>query len=210
MQSEWVCTVAPDKSLRMGLRYIRGLREAAGAIEAARRQSPFTSIDDLVHRVHELRKDELRVLAKTGALNFINDIHRRDAMWESERARRVAGPLLDAAQDRGIVTAPADGSKGTATCRLLWYRPDSRTASNGHDRPEMEKRGVHTAMDLHALRDGQLVKVAGAVIVRQRPGTAHGAPCFSVWKMKRGSRILLSNLRCSIGTKRPWYAVHFS
>ena len=93
-QSDWLCTVAPDKSLRMGLRYIRGLREAAGrAIEAARHQSPFTSIDDLVHRVHELRKDELRVLAKTGALNFINDIHRRDAMWESERARRVAGPF---------------------------------------------------------------------------------------------------------------------
>ena len=76
-------------------------------------------------------------------------------------------------------------------------------------RPEMEKRGVHTAMDLHALRDGQLVKVAGAVIVRQRPGTAHGFVFLSL-EDETGSRILLSNLRCSIATRRPWYAVHFS
>ena len=41
-------------------------------------------------------------------------------------------------------------------------------------RPEMDRQGVRTAQDLHTLRDGQLVKVAGAVIVRQRPGTAHG------------------------------------
>ena len=39
----------PPTVMRMGLRYIRGLREEAGrAIEAARKASPFTSIDDLV------------------------------------------------------------------------------------------------------------------------------------------------------------------
>jgi error-prone DNA polymerase len=175
-QSDWLCTVVADKSLRMGLRYIRGLREATGrAIEAARRQSPFTSIDDLAHRVPGLRKDELRVLAKTGALNFINDIHRRDALWESERARRVAGPLLDAVQQieqssplrqmdlKERLHADFSGTGLTVGRHPMAYY-----------RPEMEKRGVHTAMDLHALRDGQLVKVAGAVIVRQRPGTAHG------------------------------------
>ena len=67
-RSEWLCTVeGADKHLRVGLRYIRGLREEAGrAIAEARKQSPFTSIDDLVRRVPEARKDELRTLAKTG------------------------------------------------------------------------------------------------------------------------------------------------
>ena len=45
---DWDCTVDPARSLRIGLRYICGLREEAGrAIETARKSSPFKSIDDL-------------------------------------------------------------------------------------------------------------------------------------------------------------------
>ncbi|MDQ1636849.1 MAG: error-prone polymerase [Pyrinomonadaceae bacterium] len=59
-------------ALRLGLRYVKGLHEEAGqAIVRARSQAPFISIDDLQHRVPELRKDELRKLAAVGALNFI-------------------------------------------------------------------------------------------------------------------------------------------
>jgi error-prone DNA polymerase len=59
-------------SLRLGLRYVKGLHEEAGqAIVRARAEAPFVSIDDLQHRVPELRKDELRKLAAVGALNFI-------------------------------------------------------------------------------------------------------------------------------------------
>ncbi|MBC7925236.1 MAG: error-prone DNA polymerase, partial [Bryobacteraceae bacterium] len=176
MQSDWDCTVDTGKSLRMGLRYIRGLRQEAGlAIEAARRSAPFVSIDDLVQRVPELRKDELRTLAKTGALNFINDIRRRDAMWDSERARRPAGPLLSAVQQ---IEQPSPLQQMTLKERLHADFTGTGLTVGRHPmayyRPEMEKRGVRTAMELHALRDGQLVKIAGAVIVRQRPGTAHG------------------------------------
>jgi len=59
-------------SLRLGFRYVKGLHEEAGqAIVCARNEAPFISIDDLQHRVPELRKDELRKLAAVGALNFI-------------------------------------------------------------------------------------------------------------------------------------------
>lgn len=59
-------------SLRLGLRYVKGLHEEAGqAIVRARKEALFISIDDLQHRVPELRKDELRKLAAVGALNFI-------------------------------------------------------------------------------------------------------------------------------------------
>jgi error-prone DNA polymerase len=58
--------------LRLGLRYVKGLREESGqAIVQARAKYPFLSIDDLHHRVPELRKDEMRKLAAVGALNFI-------------------------------------------------------------------------------------------------------------------------------------------
>ncbi|HYP08652.1 MAG TPA: error-prone DNA polymerase [Bryobacteraceae bacterium] len=175
-RSDWPCTVDADKSLRIGLRYIRGLREEAGrAIVAARGASPFTSIDDLARRVPELRKDELRMLAKTGALNFINDVRRRDAMWDAERARRPAGPLLDAVEQieqfsplPQMTTKERLNADFTGTGLTVGRHPMA------YYRPEMDSLGVYTATELHALRDGQLVKVAGAVIVRQRPGTAHG------------------------------------
>ncbi|HXZ39555.1 MAG TPA: error-prone DNA polymerase, partial [Terriglobales bacterium] len=57
-----------DPALRLGLRYARGLREEAGQVLVQQRKlAPFTSIRDLVHRVPELRKDELNTLAEIGA-----------------------------------------------------------------------------------------------------------------------------------------------
>ena len=59
-------------ALRMGLRYVRGLREeAAQALVRERMRAPFASIHDLTRRVPELRKDELTTLAEIGALNSI-------------------------------------------------------------------------------------------------------------------------------------------
>jgi error-prone DNA polymerase len=105
-------------ALRLGLRYVRGLREdAAQALVSERARAPFTSIHDLTRRVPQLRKDELRSLAEVGALNGIgkiancplgagskidnrrlpigNSFHRRDALWQVERAVRGSGPLLE-------------------------------------------------------------------------------------------------------------------
>jgi error-prone DNA polymerase len=92
MKSEWLCTLetvvgrwplvvgtaqnadSETPALRIGLRYVRGLREeAAQALVQQRNIAPFTSIRDLIHRVPELRKDELNTLAEIGALNSIGD-----------------------------------------------------------------------------------------------------------------------------------------
>ena len=59
-------------ALRLGFRYVRGLREeAAQALVRERLLAPFTSIHDLTRRVPELRKDELTTLAEIGALNAV-------------------------------------------------------------------------------------------------------------------------------------------
>ena len=74
--------------VRLGFNYVRGLRkEPAEAIVAAR---PFSSIDDLVRRVPELRKDELRMLAEIGALNSARRSSPRCAL--AIRARHLAPP----------------------------------------------------------------------------------------------------------------------
>jgi error-prone DNA polymerase len=74
-RSDWRCTLekhGAEVCLRVGMRYVKGLREeAAKAIVRARESRPFSSVDDLVRRVPELRKSELVMLAEVGALNWI-------------------------------------------------------------------------------------------------------------------------------------------
>ena len=60
----------------------------------ARANKPFTSVDDLALRVPELRMDEINRLAEIGALNGLNELHRRAALWKAQRAVRPVGPLL--------------------------------------------------------------------------------------------------------------------
>jgi len=65
-------TAGGTPALRLGLRYVRGLREeGAQALSRARSLAPFASIHDLTRRVPELRKDELTTLAEIGALNAV-------------------------------------------------------------------------------------------------------------------------------------------
>src|SRR5438445_6157548 len=74
-RSDWPCTLEKHAGaicLRLGMRYVKGLREeAVKAIVSARQYGMFASADDLVRRVPELRKPELVMLAEVGALNWV-------------------------------------------------------------------------------------------------------------------------------------------
>jgi error-prone DNA polymerase len=173
--SDWKCTVE-GRHLRLGLRYAKGLREeTAQALLRAREERPFTSVDDLAVRVPRLRKDELNRLAEIGALNGLDQLHRRDALWQAQRAILPVGPLLESLEETGEPSplAPMDAEE------RLWadFRGTGMTVGRhpmAHRRDEMNALGVIPAMRLSAIPDGRLVRIAGAVIVRQRPGTAKG------------------------------------
>jgi error-prone DNA polymerase len=174
-RSDWDCTIE-DGCVRLGLRYVRGLRAEAGqAIAYERQRAPFTSIEDLNRRVPELHRDELRKLAKVGAVNFINDVHRRDALWQSELVTRPSGPLFE--QIEAIeVRSPLE----PMTTKERLHADFSGTGLTvgrhpmAYYRPMLKSKGVLRAIDLGHVPDGRIVRVAGAVIVRQRPGTANG------------------------------------
>jgi error-prone DNA polymerase len=85
VHSDWNCTVESADTIRIGLRYIKGLREAgAQAMLAARQAEPFTSLDDFLRRTH-FNPSERRALAAVGALNVFAG-HRRAALWQVEAA----------------------------------------------------------------------------------------------------------------------------
>jgi error-prone DNA polymerase len=183
MQSNWECTLEPGPkenfSMRVGLRYVHGLHESAGrALVSARNERPFTSIDDLVLRVPALQKNELVQLADIGALNFLDPArrrHRRDALWQVERAAQRTGPLLETLEP------------GEESSPLVVMTPEERLVAdfNGtgmtigphpmaYRREELSPQGILRASDLAGIPNGRLVRVAGCVIARQRPGTAKG------------------------------------
>jgi len=151
---------------------------AAQALVRQRAIAPFTSVDDLARRVPELQKRELVLLAEVGALNFLNSsqsIHRRDALWQVERACRRTGPLLE------TVEQPDDASpleRMTSEERLVADFHGTGLTTGPHPisyyRDQLDTQGVSRAIDLERTPNGRYVRVAGAVIARQRPGTAKG------------------------------------
>jgi error-prone DNA polymerase len=243
-RSEWMCTLetvasnrlpvvsegAGTPALRLGLRYVRGLREdAAQALVRERERAPFTSIHDLTRRVPELRKDELNTLAEIGALNKIGNspqrhpsaslragsdteknknkaqkssltltdsinrqesihdvsvpsclrdekkLHRRDALWQVERAVRGSGPLLENLPEPDSpsplqpmnheerLVADFHGTGLTVGPHPVAYRRAWLTAM-----------GIRRASELRDIPSGRRLRIGGCVITRQRPGTAKG------------------------------------
>ena len=133
-------------------------------------------MDALVARAG-LRQDELRTLADIGALTSLGG-DRRTALWQAERAGRPAGPLLmDAADTNGadpVSPLPAmslpDRIRADYDGTGLTIGPHPMSFL----RASLATRGVQRAIDLLRARAGRRVRVAGAVLVRQRPGTAKG------------------------------------
>ena len=216
-RSDWLCTVEKstvdglrsmavdcrpstvDHAVRLGLRYVRGLREeAARALVRERQQRRFESITDVARRVPELRRTELETLAAIGALNQVVSgqwpvassnvpdwplatdhqplkLHRRDALWQVAGASRGEGPLL-----RGV-PEPDGASPLQAMDREERLVADFRGTGvtvgphpMAYRRAELKAQGICSAAELEKIPNGQWVRAAGCVIARQRPGTARG------------------------------------
>ena len=91
-ESDWLCRIESDGSIRLGLIYVKGLREKAGrAIQWERASRPFRSLEDLRRRTG-LRKSELTTLAEIGAFGSLG-MQRREALWQAEKASRPQGRL---------------------------------------------------------------------------------------------------------------------
>jgi error-prone DNA polymerase len=155
-----------------------------------------------------LRKDELTTLAEIGALNEINSFppkygdiginqerdsfvsrrlggekpfHRRDALWQVERAVRWSGSLLDDLPESDAqsplqmmnheerLVADFNGTGMTIGPHPMQYR-----------RAEMKKLGIYCASELTHIPNGRRLRVGGCVIARQRPGTAKGMMFMSL------------------------------
>jgi error-prone DNA polymerase len=204
VKSEWNCTVEAADTIRIGLRYIKGLHEAAAqAMLAARKEKPFASLDDFLRRTN-FNPAERRALAAVGALNRFAP-HRRAALWQVEAAWSEDESLFREYANDSAGTDPETDYPGTAggTPAVPGHRFPNNPVPAYTDSPlapmTLPERlradftgleltaGTHPmalirpnlpdalrAADLPLVKDGERVTIAGAVICRQRPGTAKG------------------------------------
>jgi error-prone DNA polymerase len=166
-------------SLRIGLNYVKGLRQSsAEAIIAARNlHGPFTTVDEFAARVPVLNRKELVALAQVGALNTLGEVaHRRDALWQVEQAGRPVGPLLRSAAPTNLSANPL--RKMTTDERLAADYAGTGVTTGPHpmayQRESLRRLGILSAAELESARSEQVVRAAGRIIARQRPGTAKG------------------------------------
>jgi error-prone DNA polymerase len=163
----------------MGLGYVKGMRRgsAEALVESRERDGRFRSAEDLALRVPGLNRKELTLLAQIGALNWVEGVeHRRDALWQVERAGKMEGPLLRQALGEEFAVQPL-AVMDTGERVVADYAGTGLTVGRHpmhYWRKELRGGDVLSAAELRGRRDGEWVKAAGCVIARQRPGTAMG------------------------------------
>ncbi len=171
-RSGWRCRWE-DGGVRLGLRYVRGLGRAAGeTVEAEAARRPFASVADLAARCR-LGEDDLARLAHAGALASLG-LARREALWQASLAARSAGPLFEETGDGGECPLPAMTPWEETVADYTATGLTTGDHVMAHLREALDRRGVLPTTALARRRDGERVRCAGVVIVRQRPATARG------------------------------------
>ena len=166
------CTLE-DGAVRIGLRYVAGLGDDAGhRIELERARAAFASLGDLIERCR-LREDERLRLARAGACAALGG-SRRDVLWQVAALERDPTSLFARTRDTPVSPLPPMSALEET---LADYASSGLTTGPhilAHLRGHLRGVGVITSAELRQVPHGRRVRVAGHVIVRQRPGTARG------------------------------------
>ena len=172
--SEWASSLEGERVLRLGFDRIDGFREEwAGKLVAARAQAPIRDMEDLARRAG-LSSRALHVLVDADALRSIGQ-NRRQAGWEARRMPPAQLPLF-AAQDLPELGREAD--PGLPAMPLseevaIDYQTH-RLSLKGHPmqflRGRFARHGAVDCASVNRSKDGAKVRVAGVVLIRQRPG----------------------------------------
>ena len=171
--SDWDSTLEPSRAVRLGLREIGGFSQpVAERIAAARKNRPFRDVTDLAARAGLQRRD-LDLLAAADALHSLAG-HRRQAAWAATAAV-VQGDLFDGislAEQAIELHPPNEGENLIADYRHLGLtlRAHPLTLLRAH----LAEHRFIPAAELKSSGHRSLVRVAGIVVGRQRPGTATG------------------------------------
>jgi error-prone DNA polymerase len=169
--SDWDCTLE-NRALRLGLRTLGGFSERfAAKIEQLR---PFTSVVDFSRRT-ELGKPVIKLLADADAFHSL-ELDRRQALWQSLAQEKKEQPLLAGLDDDELLPSalPVMSEFEEVMADYRTKGLSLRAHPISFYRAEMNQLQITPSGELANGRHGQFVRVAGLVLVRQRPSTAKG------------------------------------
>ena len=173
--SDWQSTLEGERlaSIRLGLQQVRGFAAAAGErIVAARGKAPFADLADLARRAG-LGQGDLDALAAAGALSQLAG-HRRQAAWAAAAVPLQRDLFAGIAVREAAVSfaAPREGEEIAADYRSLGLTLGRHPLALL--RARLAAKRYLSAMQLRERGDRAVVRCAGLVTCRQRPGTASG------------------------------------
>ncbi len=172
-RSQLLCTAEGDDTLRLGLTFVKGVDNRLGeTLLRAREAGVFADLSDLLAR-SGLPREALENLARAGAMDALPDCaDRRSVLWQvgagyvsGVRRGQLALPL-PAANPPPALTAASRAQRTLDEYAMLGLCPDSHVMELV--RPQLGPE-VLTNDGLLGCRDGDVVRVAGRVVRRQRP-----------------------------------------
>ena len=179
-RSAAACTLEVQ-AVRLGLRYLHGFGPAAQQrLLDARGEQPFASLADLCRRTR-LPRVLVENLARSGAIDQLGggEQGRRRLLWELG-----ALDYREEALDLEVAFEPAVLPDLTEAEVMGWELELLGVSPGDHPmrlyRPQLQAAGVLTCAEVARRRDGDIVRVAGEAIVRQKPPTAKGHVFFTL------------------------------
>ena len=177
--SEWDCTLEPSDAamerpaLRLGLRLVKGLSEtSARRLCSERAQKPYTSVSELAYRA-QLDRGDMNALSAAGALKCIAG-NRHQANWQTLGVEEP-NPIFSfktPAEATPMLRPPSEGEEVIADYASLGLTLNAHPLALLRER--FAAKHYLSADEIAIARPGALIKTAGLVITRQRPGTATG------------------------------------
>ena len=151
------------------------LREAEELLAVRRRRGVFASIDQ-VRQATKLSRNFLRRLAEADAFGSLG-LPRRQALWQVMKFRDQDAPLFDVVdhgQSESQVRLPAMGLRQEVLADYSTAGLSLKRHPVALVRKALTAERIIAAKELGQFQHGSTVRVAGLVLIRQRPGTASG------------------------------------
>ncbi len=170
-RSQAECVVT-DGGIRLGFGYVQGLGPAGiGRLEEARNKGAFTGLSDFCRRTR-LPRRVVENLILVGAMDAWQ-MPRRKLLWELGKLRYHEEELDLVLSDDGVALPPLSRAEEMgAEYGLLGLSTGDHVMALY--RPRLKKAGILSSLDLKDCRDKEKARVAGFVVMRQRPPTAKG------------------------------------
>jgi error-prone DNA polymerase len=185
-ESEWDCRLEETErrrdretqwAVRLGFRQLKGFREqhARQIIEARNRCGRFASVEHLQSETR-LPSRSIQKLAEADAFESVK-LSRRAALWEALPLKDDQAGLFETTSSLGLSVSPSLPQMPLGQEVMIDYSTSGLSLKQ-HPlalvRSILKAEKIVTAAEVQQMTGGQWVKVAGLVLIRQRPGTASG------------------------------------